>query len=117
MIPVDVSVKLVQDSPAALRRPRAKNIAGIKLYLRLGKRGCHRFANSLHKHLDCRPANFLDLSLATIGGVLPIKPIATQTRNNLQRIKSNSTMLGEKIKDESLGKRKRELEEVPTVSQ
>jgi hypothetical protein len=66
MIPVDVGVELVQDAPAALRRPRAKNIAGIKFYLRFGEGGCHRFADSLHEHLNGRSANVLNQHLPLV---------------------------------------------------
>jgi hypothetical protein len=85
--------------------------------LGFGEGGCHRFADSLHEHLNGRSTNSLNLRPSAIRSVIPIKPIATQSRNNLRRIECDSTMLGEKIKDESLRKRKGELEEVTTAGQ
>jgi hypothetical protein len=55
--------------------------------------------------------------VATIGGVIAIKPISAQARNNLRGIQCNSSMLGEKVKYQSLDNRERELEEFAVMDE
>ena len=78
MSPANVSMELVQDSFAALRRARAENVLRLELHFGFCECCCHRVTNPLNDHLDCWPANFLDLAVAAIRGMVAIEPVTTQ---------------------------------------
>jgi hypothetical protein len=98
VIPADIGMEFVQNPSAAFSREGTEDITWIAFHLRPGKHSRHCFAYTLHEHFNCRNANPCDLPQAAIPSVIPIKPAATQTRNNLHSVYGNPAVLSQKIK-------------------